>query len=306
MERRKVVEELHKLARRNYPRRKFEVRGYDETWQADLVEMIPYAEENEDYRYMLTVIDVFSKMAWAVPVKRKNGEDVTVAMESVLKQGRVPRNLFTDKGKEFFNSNFKKLMNKYKINLYTTYSNIKASIAERFNRTLKNKMWVEFSFNGNYKWLDMLPSLIETYNNTKHRTIGMKPVDVSKENESEVLKKFSILCKVKKKKPKFKVGDKVRISKVKGVFEKGYTPNWLTEILTVVRVSKTDPVVYYLKDYRNEPISGGFYEQEIQKVKYPNFYLIEKVLKRDGNKVLVKWLGFDSSHNSWILQDQVQ
>ena len=89
MERLKLVEELHKAARRNYPRRKFDVRGFDETWQADLVEMIPYAKENKGYRYLLTVIDVFTKYAWAVPVKRKTGEDVTIAMKSILQQGRL-------------------------------------------------------------------------------------------------------------------------------------------------------------------------------------------------------------------------
>ena len=128
-----VVEELHKPARRNYQRRKFDMRGIDETWQADLVEMQPYARENKDYRYMLTVIDVFSKYAWAVPVKRKSADNVIAAMKLVLSQDRAPTNLQTDRGKEFYNSSFQNLMKQYKINLYSTYSNLKASICERFN-----------------------------------------------------------------------------------------------------------------------------------------------------------------------------
>ena len=160
MEREKVVEELHKPARRRYKRRKYDIRGIDETCQADLVEMIPYSNENKGFRYLLTVIDIFSKYAWAVPMKSKTGNDVTIAMESILKHGRVPHNLQTDQGKEFYNSNFQNLMKKYKINLYSSHSNLHASICERFNRTLKNATWMKFSLQGSYKWLDILPELV--------------------------------------------------------------------------------------------------------------------------------------------------
>ena len=122
------LKELHTPARRNYQRRKFTVRGLDETWQTDLVEMQLYARENTGYRYMLIVIDVFSKYAWAVPVKQKTGSDVTAAMKSILQQGRKPINLQTDRGKEFYNATFQSLMQRYGINLYSTYSNLKASI----------------------------------------------------------------------------------------------------------------------------------------------------------------------------------
>ncbi|XP_043464116.1 uncharacterized protein LOC122499702 [Leptopilina heterotoma] len=101
------------------------------------------------------------------------------------------------------------------------------------------------------------------------------------------------------KRPKYKIGDKVRVSKYKNVFEKGYTPNWTTEIFTVDQVVSTQPVTYKLKDYQDQPISGGFYEEELLKVKYSDIYLVEKILKTRGNKVLVKWLGFDNSHNTW-------
>ncbi len=190
-------------------------------------------------------------------------------------------------------------MKKYKINMYSTYSNLKASICERFNRTLKSRMWKEFSLQGNYKWLDILPDLMKSYNNTKHRTIGMKPKDVTAKNEAQVLQRFSLQTGTNKK-PKFKINDKVRVSKVKQLFEKGYTPNWSTEVFTITKVMRTKPVVYFLKDYRDQPVSGSFYEQELLKVKYPDVYLVEKVIKKRGNELFVKWLGFDDSHNSWI------
>lgn len=300
-----VVEEIHKPARRIYPRRKFDVRGLDETFQADLVEMQPYSRENEGYRYMITIIDVFSKFAWAVPVKNKTGVEVSAGMESVLRQGRVPKNLHVDQGSEFYNKDFERLMQKYKINMYSTYSNCKALIIERFNRTLKSKMWKKFSLQGNYKWLDILTILIRSYNNTKHRTIGMKPKDVNATNEAEVMKRFQNKS-VNFRKPKFKVNDKVRVSKLKHVFEKGYLPNFTTEIFTIVKVCKTRPTTYKLKDYLDQPIKGGFYEEELLKAKYPDVYLVEKVLKRRPNQVYVKWLGFDNTHNSWIDKSEIE
>ncbi|XP_015120055.1 uncharacterized protein LOC107043201 [Diachasma alloeum] len=121
-----VVEELHRPARRNYARRRVEVRGVDETWQADLVDMSAYAHENGGYKYLLTVIDIFSKYAWTVPTKTRNGKDVSSAMASVLEQGRVPQKLHVDRGKEFYNSEFKKLMQDYGITMYSTFSYLKA------------------------------------------------------------------------------------------------------------------------------------------------------------------------------------
>lgn len=297
-----LVEELHRSARRNYARRHVDIRGLDETWQADLVDMTAYASENNNHKYLLTVIDNFSKYAWVVPIKNKSGKDTTAAMKSVLIQGRVPSKLHVDNGKEFYNSSFQSLMQKYNIHMYSTYSNLKASICERFNRTLKNKMWKQFSLRGSYKWIDIIEKLVLSYNNTIHRTIAMKPKDVSREN-AESLKRRVYNNPVNNDtiiKRKFKVGDKVRISKYKNIFEKGYTPNWTTEIFTITKVAATNPVTYKLKDYKNEPIAGGFYEQELLAVKYPDIYLIEKVLKKRSDKLYVKWLGFDDSHNSWI------
>ena len=104
----------------------------------------------------------------------------------------------------------------------------------------------------------------------------------------------------KSKGSKYKVNDAVRISKNKYIFDKGYTPNWTTEVFKIVKVVKTKPYTYHLQDFKGELIAGGFYEEELQKTKYPDIYLIEKVIKRNENKLFVKWLGFDDTHNSWI------
>ena len=140
-ERRQLVEELHAPARRNFPRRRVIVRGYDDLWQADVVEMRPYSGFNRGHHYILTVIDVLSKYAWAVPLKSKGGSETANAIaEIVRKSRRCPKNLQTDMGKEFYNADVQKILKKHDDNHYSTYSTLKASVVERFNRTLKNDM----------------------------------------------------------------------------------------------------------------------------------------------------------------------
>ena len=246
----------------------------------------------------MTVIDVFSKFAWAVPVKTKSATDVSKAMSHVLNSsGRAPKNLQTDNGKEFYNAQFRKLMEKFGINLYSTFSNLKASIVERFNRTLKSNMWQEFSLRGSYRWTDILSELLQRYNERKHSKIKMAPADVTKDNEWKLLNSVYSNIKVVGR-GKYKVGDNVRISKHKSIFQKGYTPNWTTEIFKIAKVQITNPVTYKLEDSAGHLIPGGFYEHELQKTKHPDVYLVEKVLKKKGSRIYVKWLGLNS--NTWI------
>lgn len=299
MEKRKVVNELHTQARKNFKRRRVITKGIDDLWQADLVEMGNYSKANKGYRFMLTVIDTFSKYAWGEALKSKNASDVYRAFETILKAGRIPKNLQTDDGKEFFNKEFSKLMRKYSINHYSTYSVLKASIVERFNRTLKGMMWKEFSYNGNYQWINVYKDLIKQYNRRPHRTIHMAPVQVNSTNEKALLKSAYNHIKIFKK-PNLRVGTYVRISKYKHQFEKGYTPNWTTEIFKIKSIRITNPTTYLLEDYEGNPIQGCFYREELLPTKYSNIYLIERIIKSKGDKVYVKWLGFSNQHNSWI------
>lgn len=301
---RQVVEEIHKPARINFKRRKVIIKGLYDLFQADLVEMIPYAKENNGYKYILITINCFSKFVWATPLKSKTGSEVAQAMEKVFKK-QCPNNLQTDMGGEFFNVHFKRLTKKYKVNHYSTFSEKKASIVERVNRTLKNLMWKEFNMQGNYCWLKLLQQIVRKYNNTKHRTIGMKPSEVTRENEQELLETAYNRIKLADVNSKFKVGDHVRISKLRGVFDKKYMPNWSTEIFVIKKVQLTNPTTYLLKDVNNRDIQGGFYREQLQKVKYPDVYLVEKVLKKKGNQLFVKWLGFSDKHNSWIKKSDV-
>lgn len=293
----KIAYELHKPARKNFVRRSFKMLGINETVQIDLIDMQNYARENSGNKYILTLIDTFSKKAYAAPLKNKTGLVVTEAIKTILPKG--VKNIQSDNGKEFFNEHFTKLMKKLNINHYHTYSTTKAAIVERFQRTLKNWLYREFSAQGSYKWLDLLPKLIRKYNNKVHRSIGMKPNQVNANNSKDVHANLTSK-KIIVKKPKYKLGDSVRISKYKHVFSKGYTPNWTGELFTIAEVKKTQPVTYILKDENGNIIKGGFYEQELLKTKYKDMYLVEKVIRRKGDLLYVKWLGFPSSQNSWI------
>lgn len=298
---RDVVNELHKPARMNFVRRRVIVKGINDLLQADLVEMIPHAKDNKNFKYILVVINCFSKKVWAKPIKNKTGEDVTVAMGEILSEMSIkPKNLQTDLGKEFYNKKFNELMKQNKINHYSVYSNKKACIVERVNRTLKNMMWKAFSLQGSYKWLHLLDEIVNRYNNTKHSSIGMPPSKVTRKNQKSILNEYYNHIKMSDMKTKFKVNDSVRVSKYRNAFNKGYTPNWSNEIFKIWKVNLTNPTTYMLKDENDEKILGAFYEQELQKVKHPNVHLVEKILRRSGNKVYVKWLGLGEDKNSWI------
>ena len=307
MSKKQVVDEIHKAARKNFPRRPVLLKGIDDLWQADLIDLQSFYKINKGFRYILIIIDAFSKYVWALPIKTKTQVEVADYFEKTLQLGRVPNNLQTDLGKEFYNSLFKKLMTSYNINHYSTYSTKKASIVERVIRTVKNKLYKYFSLAGNYRWVGRpLENIIKSYNNTVHRTIKLKPIEVNHQNEGTVRTNIKKSWKTyKHKKNKFNVGDSVRVSKYKGSFQKGYTPNWSTEIFVIKKVNKSTPVTYYIQDQRGQLILGTFYEQELQKTKHPNIYLIEKVLKKQGNKLFVKWLGLSDEENSWIDKNMI-
>ena len=297
-----VVNEIHKNARVNFPRRCVIMKDIDDLWQADLIDMQSISKQNKNYRFILAIIDTFSKYAWTFPLKSKTKDDVCNSFKKLLNKGRVPKNLQTDKGTEFYNNQFQKLMETYHINHYSTFSTKKASIVERFIRTLKSKVYKEFSLRGSYNWIDStLNNVTNKYNHTYHRTIDEVPANVDNINKKHILERYSRLVKNHNIRSKYKIGDYVRISKYKGTFEKGYTPNWSTEIFKIRMIQNTNPITYLIEDtIRGQPILGAFYVQELQKTKNPNLYLVEKVLKRKGDRVLVKWLGLPSSENSWI------
>lgn len=305
---------LHKPIRKIFPRNKYHVTNINDLFEIDLIDVQSLSKFNNDIKYLLSVIDVFSKYAWVKPLKSKTAIEVSSAIEALLcTSGRRPLAIQSDKGKEFLGSAVQKIFKKYGIkHILANNPDIKASVIERFNRTLKTKMFKFFTFTSTYKYLDVLQKFIDAYNKTKHRTIKMAPADVTDENILQVYNSTYRNTHKNKKKNKFCVGDFVRISKYKHTFEKGYETNWTLEVFKIIKVIKRSPyTVYKICDLQNEPIDSIFYEPELQKVTYSDdsLFKIDKILKRrvraGRRELYVRWKGYPEKFNKWIPETDV-
>ena len=273
------------------------VSGNNKIWAADLADMRALSKENEGINFLLLVIDIFNKYGWIKPLKDKKGETIVKALTDIFEEsGRRPAKLWTDKGREFFNKNVRNL-----VELYATENEEKSSIAERWIRTMKEKMFKYFTDYNTNKYIDVLPDLVEDYNNTVHSSTKLTPVEASKEeNKLKVWRNlYPDRFKTSRLNPKFSVGDKVRITKKKKVFEKGYTTRWTEEIFTIKEIRETNPITYILEDLKGEEIKGTFYEPELQKTEQ-QIYRIEKVIKKEKGRSFVKWKGYSDKFNSWV------
>ena len=299
-----LAEELHKPVRRHFPTRRVFSKGIDQIWAIDLIDMQHYSKYNDGYKYLLAVIDVFSKFGWMRALKSKSGIDVTTAFKDILSTShRKPELVWCDKGKEFYNKHFKSV-----VNIYSTQNESKSCIVERWNRSVKSFLFKYFSANNTYRYIDVLQQIIDRYNYSKHRSIKMTPVQASQpENEAKVymtLYDEIIHNKRPRPVPKFSIGDKVRITKKQTVFTKGFLPRWSEELFLISSVQHTDPITYKIKDLNGEEIQGTFYEQELQK-SHQDTFRIEKVIRTKGDKLFVKWKGYSNDFNSWINKSDV-
>jgi hypothetical protein len=268
--------------------------------------MQEWSKQNKGYRYMLNVVDVFSKYAWSVKLLDKKGKTVLEAFKQIVESsGRKPTHLWFDEGKEFYNKDMDEWIKQNDINRYSTYGEHKSAVVERFNRTLKTIMWKRFTAENTRNWIDMQDNLLFKYNNTVHSTIKMTPTEASKRGKLIYNPEpYSI-----PQKSKFSVGDQVRISRIKGIFEKGYLPNWSEALYTIHKVKQTSPITYLLKDMNGEIVTGGFYSEELQKSKQEVFR-IEKVLRKKTihgvEHGLVKWLGYNKNFNEWKPMSEIR
>lgn len=303
---------LHTQKRKRFPRNKFIVNNKDDLWQADLADLKNISQYNNGVKYLMLVVDVFSKYGWIRALKNKTGKEVSEAFESIFKtEKRKPQSLQCDKGKEFVSLLSKKFFKKHKVNFYTTRNpDTKAAVAERFLKTIKTRIWRYFTYKNTFRYTDILQALVHAYNHTVHSSIKMAPAEV---NDRNILQVWRALYSKKEKyvAPKLKIGDNVRISREKKHFAKGYERNWTEEIFTVSRVIRHPCPVYELKDLAAETIDGTFYEQELQKVLIPKnkAYKIEEIIEMKGfgkvKKVFVKWKGYPSKFNSWIPASEI-
>lgn len=260
---------IHKNRRIRFKRNHYNITNIDDLWEMDLIDMQKFSRKNKGNKYILAVIDCFSRFAWCIPIKSKTPGEIVRAFD-ILFFGttRRPVKIQSDKGKEFDNKVVKKYLVENGIGFQTTRDpTTKAAMCERFIRTIKGIIFKYFTHTKSTKYTDVIEGLTFVYNNRIHSSIGIPPADV---NESNVLKVWSHMQKKRekstKKNPKLVVGDYVRIANPKLTFEKGYTPKWSDEVFSIGRVLRRNPVVYNIKDSDGATISANFYENELQKI----------------------------------------
>ena len=250
------ADELHKPVIKKFNKRKVYSQFKDNIWGVDLADMQSLSRKNKGIKYLLCDIDY----AFVIPLKDKKGISFTNGFNKIIKQsGRKPNKIWVDQGSEFYNHAFKRWLSRNNIIMYSTYNEGKSVVAERFIGTLKNKLYKHMTATGKNVYYDVLDDIVNEYNNTKHNTIKMKPKDVGDNNKRVYIDEHN------EKPSRFKVGDRVRISKFKNIFAKEYTPNWRKEICIVDKINDTVPYTYNIKDFNGEEVIGSFYDRELQK-----------------------------------------
>ena len=249
---------MHKPVIKKFNKRKVYSQFKDNVRGVDLADMKLLSKQNKSIKYLLCAIDLFSKYAFVVPLKDKKGISITNAFNKIIKQSnRKPNKIWVDQGGEFYNHVFKKWLSGNDIIMYSTFNEGKSVVV----RTLKNKLYKHMTATGKNAYYGVLDDIVNEYNNTKHSTIKLKPNDVKDDNKRIYIDEYN------KKDSRFNVNDRVRISKFKNIFTKGYTPNWSKEIFIINKINDTVPYTYILKDLNGQEIIGNFYDRELQKTK---------------------------------------
>ncbi|XP_062603907.1 uncharacterized protein LOC134265702 [Saccostrea cucullata] len=316
-----------KLRRRGFKRRRVVVQGIDYQWEADLADVQNLSEYNDGIKFLLVIVDVFSRFLWVRPLKDRKSKSVIDAFKDVLSGPRRPRAIRTDKGSEFYNRYLQKYLREQNIKIFYALNETKANFAERYIQTLKKRLYRYFTHLQKYKYLNILQDVVHSINDTPNRSLnGRTPSSVTQENEEEVRLDAYLARRqkdariprgkksLKKRKPfRFKKGDQVRITHLKRAFQRDYDQTYTEEIFIVSdRFVSQDIPIYKLKDMMDDPIRGTFYASELQKVSKDDetVWRIDKILRkrkvRGKEEVLVRWLGWPKKFDSWIPQSDIK
>ena len=247
-----------KPPKKNYDTNKTDVYYIDEIWSLDLLDLKDYGpEHNRGYRYVLVIIDNFSKFAWTVSLKNKNAQTIKDSFEIIIiSSKRKPNLIETDRGREFYNNIFQDFLKKNNIKLYSRNSSFGSVFAERFNRTIRDLLKKIIFEQGDAKWIDILPTITKQYINRIHSSIKLTPIQASsKKNEGFVYK--NLLDKRKKIKPKYEIGDLVRTADLKKTFSKSDKTNWSYKLYKITEIINDTIPSYHidnLKERYNEPL----------------------------------------------------
>ena len=265
---------LHRRVKTKFRRRKVLTRGVQYQYQADLVDYSKLKRDNSGYTFVLSIIDCFSRLAFAIPIKRKTGEEVAAALRRAFNHMGDPRNLHTDQGKEFYNRHVKELLQERGVHHFSTFQDVKAQIVERFNRTLREAILQYMTDRQSLRYVEALPDFLYGYNNRPHSAIyPYSPAGVNKQNQPAVHEiQYGDYLRSARKKHKYRIGDKVRIASYRNVFRKSYRDTTFTrELFEIVDTLQTNPPTYKIKDLKEgELIEGTFYEEELQRVRSDN------------------------------------
>lgn len=307
---------LFKPRIKKFKRQKIILYGSNYTHGMDLLDVSRFAKHNNNIRFLLTVIDMFSRKAFVKPLKNKSGLETAKAIKELYTtDGNIPpRFIWVDRGREFINRDVDEVLETLKIRRYHSFSKHKVSPVERFNRTLSSKIYKLIYMNNDHDYVSQLAKIVQTYNNTKTRSHGMKPNKVTALNREIVWHNLYSKKKNLPLKPKYQIGDYVRNVRSVNQYSKGFLPPYSEEIFKIHSIKYTNPVTYKLVDLEKDLVNGYFYDFELVKVQ--NFdeataeYLVEKVIKRrivNGRKeVFIHYFDLPDHFDAWIPADQLR
>jgi len=295
---------LHRPVRKRFARNPYTVTNVRDVWECDLLDVQSYAKYNDNFRYILFIIDVFSKFLYLLPVKTNSGPAVTAAFQSIFDDkpklpSRRPVRVRTDKGKEFINKDFQDMLRYEGIQFQLCRNpDVKCAVVERAQRTIRERLYKYLTYKNTFRYIDVLPKFVRTYNDTVPPTTGMAPWRVTDSDVLAIWKRMNRRRRIRVAKVKFSVGQHLRISKEKMKFAKGGEQTFSTEIFRITKVIERRPrPVYELEDLNKTPIEGQFYAEEMTPVRISKetTYKIDKILdkrvRRGIRQYLVRWKG---------------
>lgn len=318
---------LQKPVRRTFERARVIVSGPKEQLDIDLADMQSLAKDNDGIKYLLVAVDVFSRLAWVVPLKDKSGKEVEKGLSNIL-DNISPRKIRSDAGSEFKNKWISKLLKSKDIYHHVTMNEVKANYVERFNKTLKTMIYRYLAKHRTRRYIDVLSDLVTSYNATPHKSLNnVAPKHVNEQNVANLWAHMYLKPK-KKRKPllkksqkqrkkntlyKYKIGQLVRISHQRRPFQRAYNEQWSYEVFKIQRRFQMQGIpMYKIFDLLEDPITGNFYQSELQPVDKSEDVLweiesIKKKRKRNNRiQYFVKWFGYSDRFNSWVDESELK
>lgn len=295
---------MHGTLRKKFKRRKTLSKGLYYQMQMDLIDMSKYKRNNSNYTFILTAIDIFSRKAFAEPLKSKHARVVRDAIDKIFSDYPKVKYLQTDLGNEFYGKEVKQYLKDKNVIHFSTSSDTKCAIVERFNRTLKARIFRYMAAKKTTKYVDVLHDFVTSYNNKVHRSIGIAPNKVTESNESAIwnYQYKDYIQAYSGARFKFRPGDTVRISMTENPFKKGYLKRYNEEYFTVHYRIATDPPTYKLIDQKGEVLIGSFYEPEIHPVTPVDgrYTALRKRTRKGVKEILVHYVGRPADQQEWI------